>query len=311
MLISSDLRFAAFVMTYERPSFLADTIDKLFKQTFPPQKILVIDNSKSYDTENLVRSLNDKRVSYHRVGKNIGPAGASKIGLQMLVGEGFDWISWGDDDDPPHFSTVFEDLLNMAILGSNVGVIGAVGHRFDKNRGIVLRTTDAMLNTTKPLDVDVIAGNVSMIVNADVVKRSILPDPRFFLNVEEYDFCLRVKKAGFSVIAHPTVFMSYRIHKNRLGLAVRAPHVLPSESVLWRRYYSTRNLIFMLKANERNIQGALNVSFRAGVKILSGFRKGWGYGIKNAQMEFQGIYHGWSGKMGLRVLPRYKYNSDS
>ncbi|MBS4066436.1 MAG: glycosyltransferase [Chitinophagaceae bacterium] len=303
----NQLRFAAFVMTYERPQILLHTIHKLFEQTLPPQKILVVDNSITEDSKNVIEQLNDSRVVYYRTGKNIGPAGASKIGLELLANDGYDWISWGDDDDPPHFPNVFEQLLQTASSVKNVGVIGAVGHKFDKKKGIVLRTSDALLDTDGYLDVDVIAGNVTMIVNADVVRKGVLPDPGFFLNVEEYDFCLRVKKAGFKVIADPAIFKSYRLLKGRMGLTERPKHVLPKTSVLWRRYYSTRNLIYMLNSNEKKIIAALNVSMRSFGKMLSGFRKGWSYGVLNALMEIKGIYHGWTGQMGLRVLPNKKY----
>lgn len=301
------ISFAAFIMTYERPQILLNTIHKLFEQSVPPQKILVVDNSLTTDSKEVIEQLNNSRVAYYRVGKNIGPAGASKIGLELLTNEGYDWISWGDDDDPPHFPDVFEQLLQLATDTENTGVIGAVGHRFDRNKGIVLRTSDEALDNNGYLDVDVIAGNVTMIVNSHVVKKGVLPDPGFFLNVEEYDFCLRVKKAGFKVIAHPRVFKSYRLFKGRMGLRERAPHVLPKASVLWRRYYSTRNLIYMLHKNENKINAALNVSIRAVGKMISGFRKGWNYGFQNAIMEIKAIYHGWTGQMGLRVLPNKKY----
>lgn len=299
--------FAAFIMTYERPQILLKTISVLFEQTIAPQKILVVDNSLTEQTMRAIEQLNDNRIEYHRVGKNIGPAGASKIGLQKLTEQGYDWISWGDDDDPPHFKNVFEDLLKLADTIPNTGVVGAVGHAFNKNKGLVVRTNDKELDSEGCLEVDIIAGNVSMIVNAAVVKKGILPDPGFFLNVEEYDFCLRVKHAGFKVIVNRSVFKAYRTLKGRMGFNSRAAAVLPKKSVLWRRYYSTRNLIFLLTKSDRNLSGALHVSIRGLAKALAGFRKGIDYGMANAKMELRGILDGWKGKMGLTVLPNPKY----
>lgn len=294
-------------MTYERHEILIKTISVLFAQSMPPQKILIVDNSYSNNTKEAIEKLADKRIDYFKVGKNIGPAGASKIGLEKLTEEGFEWISWGDDDDPPHFRNVFEDLLLLASATENVGVIGAVGHGFDKNKGLVVRTKDKELYGDGYLEVDIIAGNVSMIVNAEVVKKSVLPNPVFFLNVEEYDFCLRVKQEGFKVIVSRPVFKMYRELKGRFGLASRAASVLPKKSVLWRRYYSTRNFIYLLRHNEKSLSGAVNVTFRAFVKSVVGFKKGWSYGSLNAKMELKGILHGWNGKMGLTVLPNAKY----
>src|SRR5690349_18373259 len=92
------VRFAGFIMTYERPGIILDTIGRVLAQTRPPEKLLIVDNSESSETKKLIEHLNDNRIQYFAVGYNAGPAGAAKIGLQKLAEGGFDWIYWGDDD---------------------------------------------------------------------------------------------------------------------------------------------------------------------------------------------------------------------
>jgi len=43
--------FAAFIMTYRRNSTLQTTIDALFTQTHPPEKILIIDNDIEFSAK--------------------------------------------------------------------------------------------------------------------------------------------------------------------------------------------------------------------------------------------------------------------
>ena len=123
-----EIRFAAFVMTYERPEVLLKTIQSLREQTFPPEKILIIDNSISKTTELLLNKHQLSNLEYFRVGYNSGPAGASKIGLNKLTELGYDWIYWGDDDDPPRNNLVFEHLFNgikeLQDKGVNLGIFG-------------------------------------------------------------------------------------------------------------------------------------------------------------------------------------------
>ena len=76
------IRFAAFVMTYERPEVLLKTIQNLREQTFPPELILIVDNSISRTTEILLNKHKFSNLEYFKVGYNSGPAGASKIGLK-------------------------------------------------------------------------------------------------------------------------------------------------------------------------------------------------------------------------------------
>lgn len=299
--------FAAFIMTYERPWIIAETIENIFGQTLPPQKILIVDNSVSYDTKDLVEKLNNPRIEYYRVGENIGPAGASKIGLEKLTEQGFKWIYWVDDDDPPFFPDTLERLLKTANRNEITGIVGAVGHYFDKKRGIVVRVQDNELSKPGDIEIDVIAGNMVIIVNSDVVKKGVLPDPGMFLNIEEYDYCLRVKQAGYKIMVPRDVYFAYRNKKKRFDLPINPSPVFPPKSVLWRKYYSTRNLIYILTQNEKSYIGAIRVSGRAVGKALMGFKKGMSYGLINAKMELKGILHGWLKMSGRRVLPNKKY----
>jgi len=45
------LKFAGFIMTYERAEILLETIDIIFSQTVTPDKLLIVDNSATNDTE--------------------------------------------------------------------------------------------------------------------------------------------------------------------------------------------------------------------------------------------------------------------
>src|SRR5688572_6004037 len=136
----SNSDFAAFVMTFERSEILPGTLNAIFDQTFPPSKVLIVDNSVSSETEKLVQSLGKSNVEYYKVGYNSGPAGASKIGLKKLIEEGYKWIYWGDDDNPPLFRDCFEILMKEA--NEKMGIIGAVGSVFDWNTGIRKRYKD-------------------------------------------------------------------------------------------------------------------------------------------------------------------------
>lgn len=180
------MKFAAFIMTYERPRVVLDTIEKLQSQTFPPSKILVVDNSESTDTETAIAALNHETVEYHGVGYNSGPAGAAKIGLEKLTAEGFDWIFWGDDDDPPLFEDACERLFETIKNNSDlkIGVVAAVGHYFNRRTGVIERVKDEELNGEGALSVQSAGGGQTMIVNSAVVKEGVLPDENLFFGFE-------------------------------------------------------------------------------------------------------------------------------
>ncbi len=292
------MKFAAFIMTYERPSVLEGTIGSLLSQTCPPQKILVVDNSSSSDTKTLVEHLNNPAVEYLRVGYNSGPAGAAKRGLLRLVEDGFEWIHWADDDDPARFPDAFEILLKS--VTPQIGVIGAVGSLFDWRTGLKRRYPDDQLNGI--LLADSIGGGYCMIVNAKAVNSSTLPDEELFFGMEEFDFCQRVKRSGFQVCVSGDLMYRYRQLNNKLGVE-KKPSLIPRRDLkhLHREYYSYRNAIYLMAYTYRKPALVLRYLMRIAGKVVLGFVKGPKYGWRNASLLLKAAYHGLTKKMGKRI----------
>ena len=46
---------AAFIITFNRPLILKDTLQQIMEQTRPPDLILVVDNDRSSETEEIAR----------------------------------------------------------------------------------------------------------------------------------------------------------------------------------------------------------------------------------------------------------------
>ncbi len=282
--------FAAFIMTYERSSVLKDTIIKVFSQTLPPEMILIVDNSETLTTLQLIESMADSRIKYHRVGYNAGPAGAAKIGLQLLAEDGYQWIYWGDDDNPPDFPDTFEKLLGLIATVPNVGIASAVGQYFSKHSGNIVRVPDFVLKSNSSVMVDSIAGGMTMLVNAEVVRSGVLPDAHLFFGFEELDFCIKTKKIGFNLVASTDLFLRSREKFNRLNFQ-RPFYMRKSVRDLHRQYYSVRNLIVILKRN-RLIWALIYQITKTLGKSIYGFRYGFNYGKLNLKHSFKGLGHG-------------------
>lgn len=289
--------FAAFIMTYERAHLLKETIDKVLEQTFPPEKILVVDNSDSLDTQYLLESINSPFIDYYRMGYNAGPAGAAKIGLQKLAEEGYQWIYWGDDDDPPTFKDTFEKLFNIIESNSEnkLGIVGGVGQSFSRLTGTIDRVSTDLIRNSEWIEIDSVAGNQTMIVNADVVRMGILPDENLFFGFEELDFCMKVKKAGFKIMVSSELFIRAREKYNRLNYK-RPLYIKKDLAMLRRQYYSMRNLLVILKRERLYIAYVYTIG-KGMLKSLLGFCYGWKYGSTNFSMVFWGIVHSVNGTM--------------
>jgi GT2 family glycosyltransferase len=292
-------RFSAFIMTYERPEMVLSTIGALLAQTLPPDKILIVDNSESDKTKEAILKLNHPLVEYFRVGFNSGPAGGAYYGLSMLAGQGYDWIFWGDDDDPPKINTCFETLLSEVSTLTNPGILAAVGHQFDVRSGVIKRTTDHRISTEKWLPVDIVAGGMCLIANGEMIRQNVLPNPDLFFGFEDLDFCIKARKKGYKIYAHAALFKYYRENSKRPLSVAGKRGVKKKVTSLWREYYSARNLLYLFHSNRLNL-AFLNHFFKLLVKMVYNFRFGFSYGKESATLACRAIWDFHQNKLGKR-----------
>ena len=292
--------YAAFLVTYNRPQVLLETINVLLRQTSSPSRILILDNGNLSGDFLEINFPGDERFIYHKVGFNAGPAGAAEIGLRLLASEGFEWIFWGDDNDPPPFPDTIERLF-VSYSGtqfSGIGMLGIVGHRFNSYSGLLVRSSDDNIQGNGILEVDSIAGNQSMLVHSSVVESGILPDASLFFGFEELDFCLSVKAGGFRIGVDKELFRKCREHFSRTGFKNTGPYRY-AESSLWRQYYSTRNLFLIYRKHGLRSAWLIHL-VRSLVKLIYNFRHGWSYGKKSWRMISAGLFDGLLGRSGCR-----------
>jgi GT2 family glycosyltransferase len=283
-----------FVITYNRSDIFLDTIEKIFGQSFPPQFIWIIDNSEDYLTQERITKLENPKIKYYRMGFNAGPAGAAKKGLELCYSDGADWIYWGDDNDPPFKQDCFERLLKIKDENPFCGVLGSVGQYFDRKKGVIKRVQSRLLHKKKYIEVDYVAGNMSLLVSKEVVSQGVLPNPDLFFGFEELDFCLKVKRRGFEIIVDCGLFLEAREQHGKLNFVRPLYH---KKANLVREYYSLRNLLYIADSlTIKSLKNRLMVKWF--LKSLYGFRYGPIYGIKNFKYIFYAYVHYFKGIKG-------------
>lgn len=310
MIPEGSTRLGAFVMTRNRPHFLMKTLQLLSSQSRPPDHILVIDNGPSEQTAAIVSAFSPSLVGYHAMHENVGPAGAAAYALERLSEEKYDWIYWGDDDDPPASSDTIERLMKVAeTADANVGAVGAVGSKWDWDKGEIRRLPDHLLKGV--LDVDMIAGNQQLIVRRNAVQDVGLPDARLFFGFEELEYCLRVRLAGYRLQVDGDLMREYRKNTGRLNWTPSRARV-PRHSYdgIWRQYYSTRNYIFAMTRTFQHPQLARRETRKALARVACSWARGPKYGLAFTQLQLRAIVDGYTARMGRTVVPMPKYRND-
>lgn len=293
---------ACFVITYERPQALLNSLKKISSQTCVPTYILILDNSVTDKTEKIVQPFLNEKVRYLKIGYNSGPAGAAKKGLKALSDIGFDYLFWSDDDNPPRNSTFFAELLDGANKleseGEKWGIVGGKGGRLNYQTGRISSLSNNELKEGECVEVDSIPGGHGMLINAQVIKSGILPDESLFFGFEEFDFCLKAKSAGFRNYVVTAPWLKVRKEKNETSNKYRwKGSSFGKEENLKREYYSTRNLLQIFYRN-RLYAPCLILLLKSFIKMPAAFRFGRSYGNKMARIQFKAVMAFLKGKFG-------------
>ena len=305
------MTFATFIITYNRPELLRQTIFKLLEQTVQAEKILIVDNSSNTETRDMIAGLDLPHIEYLSTGSNLGPAGGAAVGIRTLANQGFEAIHWQDDDDPPRSIRFNEKLLSVLTRSDDIGMVGSSGTRVDRRSGKLIRYKDRELTNKEVVEVDCVGGNQHIILRAEVfLKHGCHPESDLFFGFEDLDIGLKIRSKGYRILVPTDLLLGNRRHHNRLNLAepTAADAVAASENAGWRQYYSYRSLMYIYLHEQKLYLAAVQTAIR-------GVGKGFISLLKNnftdatlARYIVRGILDGSRKKLGFTVQPRAKYN---
>jgi hypothetical protein len=233
---------------------LQDTIvclDSLANLTYPNFRLVVVDNGSTDGSTDII-SKNYPKVIFVENKENLGYAKGNNVGIRYALENNADYI-WLLNND-----TVVEQnaLLNMVIEAEGDPLIGIIGSKiYYLNSAKKIWFAGAMINWSRGIsnhigmnetdvgqydyvkEIDRVAG-CSMLVKREVCNRVGLFDDNFFLYVEEVDWCVRARKAGFKCLFVPSSIVYHR------GLA--SVSLIGSCSKVFN-YYNTRNFLYLIQ----------------------------------------------------------------
>jgi GT2 family glycosyltransferase len=297
------------VITFRRPRSLMATLDALRHQTRVVDHLIVVDNDASPAIKELVETSGFKAdVEYVAMPENLGPAGAFGAGLQRALNraDDGDWLLLVDDGDPPRTPTAVASLFEFArrtvITRPALGGVGIVGGRLDRRYGAMHRLTDSEL-AGEAIDVDYLGGGQLPVYRVGALRRSGPPEAGLFFGWDDLDLALRLAREGFTLVAHGDLWREARVSRGRWGLSARQSRAASERmSAPWRRYYSDRNWVFLLRGNGA-WTGAVVATLRivtAGIwRLVRSRGRSWA----EFRASMTGLVDGWCGRIGKTREP--------
>jgi glycosyltransferase involved in cell wall biosynthesis len=293
------------LVTFRRPSALSASLDALALQDQQLERLVVVDNAPSRQTRSIVAQYSAGYAEYLPAPSNGGPAGGVALGMEQLLttAEDNDWFLLLDDDDPLTPSRAVRKLASfareMAGKDPKVAGVGLVGARFDWQRGIIQRIADRELSG--PVGVDYIGGGQGPLYRAAAI-RSVGPFlSKLFFGYDDLEFGLRLRSRGYSLYAHGDLWRREREARGRVGLSIEPSARLGAAD--WRRYYSLRNHIYLLRAFSRPDLAMRTTAISCLIKPMINLPVAPVGASRHLRLSLKAAWDAWVGNMGRTVDP--------
>lgn len=263
--------------------------------------LLVVDNDNDPTT---TKQIIDRypgaadEILYLGVDDNPGPAGGIAAGIDAVLDlrANDDWLVLLDDDDPPRTDDTLEVLAGAAeelsTSHTGVGGVGLWGARLQRNGR--LRSATGI----DPEEVIYLPGSAIPHYHIGTLREAGGPDPTLFFGFDDLDLGLAFERVNASLWSGGFA--------RELGLSAMVDNRTVSPSVsdaTWRRYYSLRNLVIILRRNRRT-SGAFAMSFLAGIaKPLLNLPFSPRLALQNLRLNIVALRDGWRGETGKSLDP--------
>jgi rhamnosyltransferase len=209
-------RVAAYITAYHEIEALNKTITAITKQSYPIEKILIIDNSENQIiTDNRYENI---IVDFHP--ENIGVAGGLKIAVDWAIQQGYDFLWLFDQDSEPDSDVLETLLIHYQSLSQhkNIGIIAPVifdintkqefpGCVFQDYKLVPIPGVAAIQNFYQ-CDAVITSGSL---ININAAKCIELPRADLFLDAVDYAYCMNFRNQGYEIIVVNSAMMKHRI----------------------------------------------------------------------------------------------------
>lgn len=270
----------------------------LRKQTYPINKIFIINNNSTDETSEYLQALEkDDQFNIVSLPQNVGGAGGFSEGVKKAVLSGCEWV-WMMDDDTIPKSNALEELVKGIQAIENVGYIcskviwtdGSI-HQMNVPSFDVYNKKRLPINYYSNLaDVLLVktASFVSLLVSSKVVYEVGLPIKEFFIWGDDTEFTLRIRQRGYICLYAGQSIVTHKTTTNYVSQLQTAPI-----EAMWKFEFGFRNETYLRRQKKNSIIflfSTLNAYRRASrhlskreksdkKKFLKSIRKGFWKGL--------------------------------
>lgn len=223
------MKVYAFIVTYNRLDSLKRVLSCLKGQTYPIDKILVVNNDSTDGTREWLDSVDDISVLHQ---DNVGGAGGFHTGVKWCYEQGADWIWMMDDDVYPQLDCL-SHLMRYTTIAGSMNIT-----RYWADGGYVPQLFHFDINTNSCIERECDLGKEyetqntccfeGFFISREIVCKIGYPDKRFFIAGDDTIY-------GYLASLHaPEILV-------RDAIAIRQQKNVKAKARPFYLYYTTRN----------------------------------------------------------------------
>lgn len=243
----------AVVVTYNRLGLLKKCLDAIGKQTRKPDKVLVVNNGSTDETEEWLAG--QPVECYYQ--ENSGGAGGFSYGIKLAYKSGADWMWLLDDDSIPTPDALHQLLQALSRLKNPLEKVGFLsssvlwtdGSVHEMNRTYELTDQRKIANFSfapNPEFPLIQFGTfVSMLLSAKAVEKVGFPIKEYFIWCDDIEYSKRILANGMAGFA---VKDSTIIHETPVNHQSNV--FIDPPSSIWKFKYGLRNELFTKRLHE-------------------------------------------------------------
>lgn len=282
-------KIAAVIPAFNGQAVITKCLNSLLSQTHRVGRIYVVDNDSHDDTANVVDQYRSERITYLRLGENLGPTGAFARGMQAAIDDNCDWV-WLMDQDGVASADALEKLLESSAHKADIVAVAPAKFEADGTLWVAENVEGGVapeLERFREPAFDIVSTMWSgLLIRAEAIKQAGLPLKELFGWWCDGEYCFRLKQYGRIALVP-----SSRIIHHRTG----AVHL--DYAGYWKHYYYQRNSTYLYLNGHLPSPGLLRIVLDL-LKQIAYIMLKQDHKLERLRVLLTAAFHAFTGRMG-------------